>query len=121
MLGARIIATEPRARRRAHELRREVYPEESEREALFDTISGHEVRPLYTEEDRAEADEARDLGFPGSYPYTRGIYPSMYRQRLRFCLDGASYCASWLASRWDHTCPAVYCPESCATAVFQAA
>jgi methylmalonyl-CoA mutase N-terminal domain/subunit len=91
MLGARIMATEPRARRRAHEWRREVYPEESEREALFDTISGHEVRPLYTEEDRAEADEARDLGFPGSYPYTRGIYPSMYRGRLWTMRQFAGY------------------------------
>jgi len=40
------------------------------------------VRPLYTEEDRAESDAERDLGYPGEFPYTRGVYPSMYRGRL---------------------------------------
>ena len=39
-----------------------------EREALFETISGEPVKPLYTEEDRAEADPERDLGLPGEYP-----------------------------------------------------
>ncbi len=52
-----------------------------EREAEFSTISGQEIKPLYT-----EADQARDLeervGEPGSYPFTRGPYPSMYRGRL---------------------------------------
>ena len=85
------MATEPRARRRAHEWRQEVYPKGSERDALFETISGHPIEPLYTEEDRADADEARDLGFPGSYPYTRGIYPSMYRGRLWTMRQFAGY------------------------------
>ncbi|HET8578406.1 MAG TPA: methylmalonyl-CoA mutase family protein, partial [Methylomirabilota bacterium] len=42
-----------------------------------------EVKPLYTAADLAEQrfDELRDLGFPGQYPFTRGIYPSMYRER----------------------------------------
>ena len=39
-------------------------------------------KPLYTPLDTAGADHVRDLGFPGDYPYTRGIYPEMYRQRL---------------------------------------
>ncbi len=76
------MAVEPEARRRAHEWLSEVYERLEEREALFETISGHEVKPLYTEEDRAGSDPERDLGFPGSYPYTRGVYPSMYRGRL---------------------------------------
>ncbi|MGH2991331.1 MAG: acyl-CoA mutase large subunit family protein [Solirubrobacterales bacterium] len=76
------MATEPRARKRAHEWQEDLYSREPERDALFDTISGQEVRPLYTEEDRASSDDDRDLGFPGVYPYTRGIYPSMYRGRL---------------------------------------
>src|ERR687897_3193380 len=75
------MATEPRAPRRSHEWLEE-YARNPERDALFDTISGHPVRPLYTEEDRAETDSERDLGFPGEYPYTRGIHPSMYRGRL---------------------------------------
>jgi methylmalonyl-CoA mutase N-terminal domain/subunit len=76
------MAIEPEARRRAHQWRDEVYAKQPEREALFETISGYPVEPLYTEEDRAEADPERDLGFPGEYPYTRGVYPSMYRGRL---------------------------------------
>ena len=84
------MATEPRAPRRSHEWLEE-YARKPERDALFDTISGHPVRPLYTEEDRAETDSERDLGFPGSYPYTRGIYPSMYRGRLWTMRQFAGY------------------------------
>jgi methylmalonyl-CoA mutase, N-terminal domain len=84
------MATEPRAPRRSHEWLEE-YARNPERDALFDTISGYPVRPLYTEEDRAEADSERDLGFPGSYPYTRGIYPSMYRGRLWTMRQFAGY------------------------------
>jgi methylmalonyl-CoA mutase, N-terminal domain len=76
------MAVEPEAQRRAHEWLEEVYSRLEEREALFETISGQEVKPLYTEEDRAGSDPERDLGFPGEYPYTRGVYPSMYRGRL---------------------------------------
>ncbi|HET9601328.1 MAG TPA: methylmalonyl-CoA mutase family protein [Acidimicrobiales bacterium] len=46
------------------------------------TDSGIEVRPLYTAEDLAGWDAAEQLGRPGQPPYTRGIYPSMYRGRL---------------------------------------
>jgi len=52
-----------------------------EREAEFPTISGHEVKPLYTEAD-LEGDVEEKIGEPGSYPFTRGPYPSMYRGRL---------------------------------------
>ncbi|HWG73212.1 MAG TPA: methylmalonyl-CoA mutase family protein [Acidimicrobiales bacterium] len=45
------------------------------------TDSGIEVRPVYRAADLAEWDPEADLGDPGSYPYTRGIYPSMYRGR----------------------------------------
>jgi methylmalonyl-CoA mutase, N-terminal domain len=48
---------------------------------LTSTISGIEVEPLYTPED-VEIDYGRDLGYPGAYPLTRGVYPSMYRGRL---------------------------------------
>jgi methylmalonyl-CoA mutase N-terminal domain/subunit len=76
------MAIEPDARRRAHQWSEEVYAEKPEREALFETISGAPVKPLYTEEDRADADVERDLGYPGDFPYTRGVYPSMYRGQL---------------------------------------
>jgi methylmalonyl-CoA mutase N-terminal domain/subunit len=84
------MATEPRAGRRSHEWLDD-YSRERERDASFQTISGHEVRPLYTEEDRARSDPERDLGFPGEYPYTRGLYPSMYRGRLWTMRQFAGY------------------------------
>src|ERR671931_336721 len=76
------MAIEPEAKRRAHQWREEVYPRQPERDALFETISGQPIEPLYTEEDLAGWDADRDLGYPGEYPYTRGVYPSMYRGRL---------------------------------------
>src|SRR5436190_2008509 len=76
------MAVEPGSRRRAHEWLEQVYSQQDEREALFETISGQEVRPLYTEDELADWDADRDLGLPGEHPYTRGIYPSMYRGRL---------------------------------------
>ena len=52
-----------------------------ERDALFSTISGEPINPLYTERDLpADPDEA--IGLPGQYPFTRGVYASMYRGRL---------------------------------------
>src|SRR5215218_5079150 len=76
------MAIEPDAKRRAHQWREEVYSRQPERDALFETISGQPIEPLYTEEDLAGLDADRELGFPGEYPYTRGVYPSMYRGRL---------------------------------------
>src|SRR3954463_8302446 len=58
---------------------RERYCKTPERDALFSTISGEPVEPLYTAEDLPDPAE---IGFPGEYPYTRGVYPSMYRGRL---------------------------------------
>jgi methylmalonyl-CoA mutase, N-terminal domain len=76
------MAVEPDARKRAHQWREEVYGRQPERDALFETISGQPVKPLYTQDDLAEWDAERDLGYPGEHPYTRGVYPSMYRGRL---------------------------------------
>ncbi len=64
------------------EWRRELYEAAPERQGeLFSTISGLENEPLYTPE-TVEIDYDRDLGYPGVYPFTRGVYPSMYRGRL---------------------------------------
>jgi len=46
------------------------------------TPSGIELEPLYTPADAPEAGYAERLGFPGEWPFTRGVYPSMYRGRL---------------------------------------
>jgi len=52
-----------------------------ERDAEFSTISGQEIKPLYTGTDQPSDLEER-VGEPGSYPFTRGPYESMYRGRL---------------------------------------
>ena len=56
----------------------------SERRQQFTTLSGIPVETLYTPDDLAEHDHdyMHDLGFPGEYPYTRGVQPTMYRARL---------------------------------------
>jgi methylmalonyl-CoA mutase, N-terminal domain len=67
---------------RVGEWKRELYEAKPEREGeLFSTISGLENEPLYTP-DGVEIDYERDLGYPGVYPFTRGVYPSMYRGKL---------------------------------------
>jgi methylmalonyl-CoA mutase, N-terminal domain len=63
------------------EWRRELYEAKPERDALFTTLSGLPTEPLYTP-DNVEIDYEQDLGWPGVYPYTRGVYPSMYRGKL---------------------------------------
>ncbi|MFC7204222.1 methylmalonyl-CoA mutase [Haloferax namakaokahaiae] len=52
-----------------------------ERKERFATVSNHEVDDLYTPDDVADLDYEEDLGFPGEAPYTRGVYPTMYRGR----------------------------------------
>lgn len=74
---------DPRARSDGTaEWKRELYDAKPERKGeLFSTISGLENEPLYTSDD-VEIDHERDLGYPGVYPFTRGVYPSMYRGKL---------------------------------------
>src|SRR5687768_7596890 len=45
------------------------------------TMSGLQIERLYTPADLAGFDYERDLGYPGEYPYTRGVHPTMYRSR----------------------------------------
>ena len=53
-----------------------------ERRERFETSSGIEAKRLYTPLDKPDADYQRDLGFPGRYPYTRGVQPTMFRGRF---------------------------------------
>src|SRR5438876_10231165 len=77
-----MATTEDRRELGGNEWRKELYDATPEREGeLFSTISGLENDPLYTAE-AVEVDYDRDLGYPGVYPFTRGVYPSMYRGRL---------------------------------------
>lgn len=56
--------------------------EKPERLPRFTTVSDLEIKSLYTPEDIKDLDYSRDIGFPGLYPFTRGVQPSMYRGRL---------------------------------------
>jgi methylmalonyl-CoA mutase N-terminal domain/subunit len=73
---------QPGVDRGTDEWHRELYEASPERQGeLFSTISGLENEPLYASE-TVDVDYDRDLGYPGVYPFTRGVYPSMYRGRL---------------------------------------
>jgi len=53
-----------------------------ERPVRFESLSGLPVQPLYTPEDLRGWTYDEKLGYPGEYPFTRGVYPTMYRGRL---------------------------------------
>ncbi|MBI4611157.1 MAG: methylmalonyl-CoA mutase family protein [Candidatus Rokubacteria bacterium] len=53
-----------------------------ERPVPFESLSGIPLEPLYTPADLGSWDYEKKLGFPGEFPFTRGVYPSMYRGRL---------------------------------------
>jgi methylmalonyl-CoA mutase, N-terminal domain len=65
----------------ARERWEEAYSKNPERDAEFSTMSGIPTKPLYTPDD-VEGSYDEKLGYPGEYPYTRGVYPNMYRGRL---------------------------------------
>src|SRR5262245_2792378 len=51
------------------------------RQESFTTLSGLPIKELYTPADIKNVDPARHIGYPGEYPYTRGVHPTMYRAR----------------------------------------
>ncbi|HSH77839.1 MAG TPA: methylmalonyl-CoA mutase family protein [Herpetosiphonaceae bacterium] len=55
---------------------------EADRNAGFTTISGVPINRLYTPTDLASVDPLEDIGFPGQFPFTRGIHPTGYRGKL---------------------------------------
>ena len=54
----------------------------AERQPEFTTSSGASLDPVYTPEDVAELDYRQEIGYPGEFPYTRGVQPTMYRGRF---------------------------------------
>jgi len=54
----------------------------AERKENFTTLSGLPIDRLYTHDDLSASDPESSIGYPGEFPYTRGIYPTMYRGRL---------------------------------------
>jgi methylmalonyl-CoA mutase N-terminal domain/subunit len=77
-------------RKSARDRWEEAYRENPERDAEFSTMSGVPIKPLYTPED-VEGDYEERIGYPGEYPYTRGVYPNMYRGRLWTIRQFAGY------------------------------
>ncbi len=53
-----------------------------ERKEKFENLSSNEIKNLYTPLDISNLDYTKDMGFPGDYPFLRGVYPSMHRGRL---------------------------------------
>ncbi|MFQ5695982.1 MAG: methylmalonyl-CoA mutase family protein, partial [Terriglobia bacterium] len=62
-----------------------------ERRARFATSSHIELKQCYGPQDVSRLDPDRDLGFPGAFPFTRGVYPTMYRGRLWTMRQYAGY------------------------------
>ncbi|MBW2285265.1 MAG: methylmalonyl-CoA mutase, partial [Deltaproteobacteria bacterium] len=59
-----------------------IFANKPERLERFATVSDREINRIYTPEDIKDIDFEKHVGFPGAYPYTRGVQPSMYRGRL---------------------------------------
>jgi methylmalonyl-CoA mutase N-terminal domain/subunit len=60
----------------------EEYGRATKRDADFETLSGEPLKPLYDPSDVEGADADRDIGTPGHFPYTRGVYTTGYRGRM---------------------------------------
>lgn len=72
---------------------------ERARKEKFETSSGIELKEVYLPSDIAGLDYERDLGLPGEYPYTRGIYRSMYRGKLWTMRQYAGYATAAESNR----------------------
>lgn len=77
-------------RESAEKWRREA-EESPDRDYSFETVSGLKNKLVYTPEDTQDDDYMEELGFPGQYPYTRGIHPNMYRGKLWTMRQFAGY------------------------------
>ena len=61
---------------------RRLINKKGERKEVFTTVSNHEIKRLYTPEDVSDLDFERDIGFPGQFPFTRGVQATGHRGRL---------------------------------------
>ncbi len=87
------------AQRRAKRTQTEEREKVPERSEHFETPSGIPIARVYTPEDIAAVEYERDLGYPGEYPFTRGIYPTMYRGRLWTMRQYAGYAGAEESNR----------------------
>jgi len=70
------------ARRRWQQIFKESVSKAPERLQRFSTVSDRPIQNVYTPLDMEDLDYSKDIGFPGQYPFTRGVQPTMYRGRL---------------------------------------
>jgi len=69
----------------------------------FSTVSDLEIKPIYTPEDIKNLDFAQDIGYPGTFPFTRGCQPTMYRGReWTFRMFSGMGSAEDTNKRWHH-------------------
>lgn len=81
----------------------EAVKDKAERMDKFSTVSGLEIRALYTPADLERMDYARDIGFPGEFPFLRGCQPNMYRGRLwTYRMFSGFGSAADTNQRWHH-------------------
>lgn len=71
--------------------RQKVVSKFPERKKEFKTSSGIEIKEIYTPEDVGDIDYLEKIGFPGEYPYTRGVQPTMYRGKFWTMRQYAGY------------------------------
>jgi len=82
MFDDKIFKDIEKARARWDEEVEKVFKSKPERLERFSTVSDREINRIYSPADVKNLDFMAELGFPGSYPFTRGVQPSMYRGRL---------------------------------------
>ena len=71
----------------------------AERKEKFETSSHIEVKSVYAPSDLGDFDPDRDLGYPGEFPFIRGVYPTMYRGRLWTMRQYAGYATAAESNR----------------------
>jgi methylmalonyl-CoA mutase N-terminal domain/subunit len=77
--------------------------QKTERKKRFSTVSDLEIKSIYTPEDIKDLDFARDIGYPGIFPFTRGCQPTMYRGReWTFRMFAGMGSAEDTNKRWHH-------------------
>ncbi|MFN2387772.1 MAG: methylmalonyl-CoA mutase [Thermoanaerobaculia bacterium] len=86
-----VLAAIHEGRERWERAARASFDRKAPRPADFTTVSGAEVNPLAGPDTFAGFDSQRDLGWPGEYPFTRGVHPTMYRGKLWTMRQFAGY------------------------------
>ena len=70
-----------------------------DRRERFETSSHIEIQPVYTGKGSGGSNSEKDLGYPGEFPFTRGVYPTMYRGRLWTMRQYAGYATAGESNR----------------------